>query len=124
MFGDTIEWAFTLVAVLFATGALIVGWRKHRSMAVAALLTLGIIGLLTARGVEASSGHHEAHGTARHGALPTTATGHALAEEGGLKIGPVIGILAGLFLVSGHVLNIRATRRCSCGRCVKNTTAA
>lgn len=57
------EWVFTLTAVALASGALILGWRRHRSVFVAAMLTLGIVGLLASRGLEMTGAHAaEAHG--------------------------------------------------------------
>ena len=45
LLSQTAEWFFTLVAVSFALGALIFGWRTHRSHVVVGLLGLGIIGI-------------------------------------------------------------------------------
>lgn len=50
LLGHEAEWVFTLIAVAFAAGALISGWRRHRSVWVAGLLALGIAGLLASRG--------------------------------------------------------------------------
>ena len=52
----------TLIAIAFAAGALILGWRRHRSNWVAACLVLGIMGLLVSRGLESGSPHHDHHG--------------------------------------------------------------
>lgn len=84
LLGHEAEWLFTLIAIAFALGALTVGWRRHRSVIVAGLLTSGVAGLLTARGLEV-----DAH-----------------------VAGTTVGIFAGLLLVSGHVLNVSAARRC------------
>ena len=43
------ECVFTLVAVVFAAGALLLGWRRHPSVLVAGLLAPGIVGLLASR---------------------------------------------------------------------------
>ena len=61
-----IEWALTLGAVAFATVALIQGWRIHRSLFPTGFLILGIIGLMTSRGIEMTSGHHDHHDEHHH----------------------------------------------------------
>ena len=66
--GHETEWLFTLVAVGFAFGALILGWRQHSSVKVAGLLAVGIIGLLASRAIEMGSDHHGHDDAAHHGA--------------------------------------------------------
>lgn len=121
LLGHEAEWVFTLIAVLFAGGALVLGWRRHRSRLVAGLLALGIVGLLASRGLEMSGGHHEPHhSTAEH------ADGHdegddelrgdhgevpVVHEDSLHLVGTVAGVLAGLLLLFGHLLNIRTSRR-------------
>ncbi|MEM1206456.1 MAG: MerC family mercury resistance protein [Acidobacteriota bacterium] len=130
------EWVFTLVAVAFAAGALIFTWRRHRSYGVVVLLVLGIVGLLASRGIESASahhGHHEdphaahvEHGEeGEHGSAEshrdhdgeTTDDHHDGAGADGDShgdlhlLGTVVGVLAGLFLMAGHLLSIRMTRR-------------
>ena len=61
LLSQTAEWAFTIVAVSIAFGALVLSWRQHRSVAVAGLLSLGIVGLLASRVLEMGSDHHH-HG--------------------------------------------------------------
>ena len=61
LLSQTAEWAFTLVAVSIAAGALVLSWRQYRSVAVAGLLSLGIVGLLASRVLEMGSDHHH-HG--------------------------------------------------------------
>ena len=63
LLGHEVEWAFTLIAVAFAVGALALGWRQHRSVRVAALLSFGVVALLASRGIEMSMGHddHDDH---------------------------------------------------------------
>ena len=61
LLSQTAEWAFTLVAVSIAAGALVLSWRQYRSIAVAGLLSLGIVGLLASRVLEMGSDHHH-HG--------------------------------------------------------------
>ena len=61
LLSQTAEWAFTIVAVSIAGGALVLSWREHRSVAVAGLLSLGIVGLLASRVLEMGSDHHH-HG--------------------------------------------------------------
>ena len=52
------EWGFTIIAILFAGGALVAGWRVHRSSVVVALLSIGIVGLLASRVIEMGGEHH------------------------------------------------------------------
>ena len=59
------EWVFTIIAVLFALAALILVLRQKRSSTIAGLLGLGIIGLLSSRGLEMGSEHHH-HGEGHH----------------------------------------------------------
>ena len=68
LFGHEAEWIFTLIAVAFASGALVLGWRVHRSSKVAGFFLLGIIGLLASRGLEMGShdDHHGHHSEAGH----------------------------------------------------------
>lgn len=107
LLGHEAEWVFTLVAIVFATAALTAGWRRHRSRGVALLLLVGIAGLLVSRGVEqagdahADGGHEHAH-----------ALDHDDGEAGHL-VGTIVGVVAGLSLVAGHLLSLRATRRCT-----------
>lgn len=60
LLGHQAEWLFTIVAVTFAIGALVFSWRRHRSVRVAALLSLGILGMFTSRFLE-MSGESEGH---------------------------------------------------------------
>jgi len=133
LLGHEAEWVFTLIAVVFAAGALVLGWRRHRSIRVAGLLGLGIVGLLASRGLEMGEAHPEHgdeahHATTDHEAPPTGAVADAAQptaapadERGGLHsayaetahlAGTAVGIFAGLILVLGHRLNIRTSRRC------------
>lgn len=83
LLGHGTEWAFTLLALVFAATALFLGWRRHRSVRVISMLGAGVTALLLARLLE-----------------------HALDEAAGA----VLSVLAGLTLVVGHVSNIRASR--------------
>ena len=65
LLNQSAEWLFSLVAIAFGVGALILGWRRHRSKTVAALLTLGVVGILASRGLEMGSDHH-GHDDAHH----------------------------------------------------------
>lgn len=78
------EWALTLAAVGFASAALVLGWRRHRSGAVLGALAIGITGLIAARFAEEAGGH-----------------------EGGMAL----ALTAGAILMLGHLANIRASRR-------------
>ncbi len=85
LLGHEAEWGLTLVAIVFASVALLLGWRAHRSWRIAASLSVGIAGLMLSRLLE---------------------------EAGGPVLGTALGILAGVVLVIGHVWNLRASRRC------------
>jgi hypothetical protein len=82
--GHEWEWGFTVLALACAGAALVLGWRKHRSVPVASLLALGMASLLLARLLE---------------------------DEWGEALGLSLSLLAGLLLVTGHVSNIRASTR-------------
>ncbi|MFN3198439.1 MAG: MerC domain-containing protein [Bradymonadia bacterium] len=139
--GHTTEWIFTGVAIVFAGVALVMGWRQHRSRVVAAVLAVGIMGLLASRVIEMSGEHHHDHaaesGHVAHGEADAHAGEHAdhghddhhaeaahhdkgHAEHGheagevsmAHMAGTAVGVLAGLMLFLGHMLNIRASRRC------------
>lgn len=84
LLGHEAEWALTFAAVAFAAVALVIGWRRHRSTAVAAALGAGIAGLLAARIVE---------------------------EAGVHGLGLTLALAGGAVLVGGHIGNIRAARR-------------
>ena len=89
LLSQTAEWAFTIVAVSIAFGALVLSWRQHRSIAVAGLLSLGIVGLLASRVLEMGSDHHHGdhhadhHGEEHHdeGAHAETAHHDSVAEK-------------------------------------------
>ena len=84
LMGHMAEWIFTAVALSLAVWALWPGGIRSRSPGVIALFVLGIFGLLASRGLEARGGH---------------------------LFGTVVGVLAGLSLLAGHILSLRA-RRC------------
>lgn len=120
-----VEWGLTLLAVGVAATALVVGWRKHRSVAVAALLSVAILGLLGSRVMEELGGdhhgdehaaeHHEEHGEEHgegHEAGVAEEHGEEHGHEDGHGLGAAVGVLAGLLLVPGHLLNLRETRAC------------
>ena len=135
--GHEVEWALTLIAVAFGGFASVVGWRRHGSPVVVTVLVLGIVGLLLARGLEMGEGHHGEHEAEHHAEkahVEEKADGHddkerdehadekhadekhgdeEHGEHGGMShaIGGLVGVLGGLLLVSGHILNIQATRR-------------
>ena len=112
------EWAFTVVAIVFALGAMVLGWRQHGSVPVVGLLALGIVGLLASRGLEMMSehdDHHDGHHAGAHesaepdkpneGSQPSgahAASDHPKEEDhhghadAGHLFGAVVGVLAGL----------------------------
>lgn len=81
LLGHEAEWGFTIIAIGFALAALLSGWRRHRSARIAVALGLGATGLLAG----------------------------CLLEEAGGPGGPV-AIGAGLLLVAGHIMSIRALK--------------
>ena len=84
------EWAFTILAIVFASGALVVGWIKHRAPRVAVLFILGIVSLLASRFLE---------------------------ELGGHELGTFVGVVAGVLLVVSHWKNSAAIRACEAECC-------
>ncbi|MCR9160813.1 MAG: MerC family mercury resistance protein [Nannocystaceae bacterium] len=113
LLGHEAEWVLSSLAMLFATVALVLAWRARKDRRVAGLLALGIVGLLASRLVETAAGHGDHHGeahAAEHGHEGHVEAGH---DDGGAPwhlVGTGIGVLAGLTLVFGHVLNLRAQR--------------
>jgi len=137
LLGQDMEWLFSIVAILFGLGALVLGWRQHRSKQVGALLVLGIVGIMASRALEMGSDHHGHGGDAHHEASTHDGSaegadaheeeqhheersdshagheeGHDEHEDPAHLVGAVVGVLAGLFLLMGHIFNIRAARRC------------
>jgi len=106
------EWIFSILAVLFGLWALILSWRQHRSKRIAALLILGVVGLIVSRGLEMGAEHHdeEVHHSEVHAEHQDP---HSEAHEDVSHLaGAVIGVLAGLILLVGHLSNIREAHRC------------
>ena len=162
LLSQTAEWAFTLVAVSIAAGALVLSWRQYRSVAVAGLLSLGIVGLLASRVLEMGSDHHHGdhHGEEHHEEAAHAEKGHHDStsntnkhedhhdekqvasghdhedhssekhhddhkdshhdehdgEEDGHSednhtLGASVGIVGGMLLLFGHILNIGTSRK-------------
>jgi uncharacterized membrane protein YfcA len=117
LLGHEAEWALSLISIGFATVALALAWRRRRDRRVVLLLAVGIVGLLASRFVEEAGGHEEGHHEAGHAEEGHHGEDHA--EEGHHEDGPeaahligtAIGVLAGLTLVGGHLLNLREQRR-------------
>lgn len=114
LLSESAEWTFTALALLFASGALLFGWRRHRSVPVASVFALGILGLLLSRGLEMRAHHDHAHEVSHHGAarlVPRRTPDHdGAGSQDGHGLGAWFGLVAGAFLVGGHALNIRASR--------------
>ncbi len=124
LLNQSAEWIFSLVAIAFGLGALVLGWRRHRSKTVAALLVLGVVGILASRGLEMGSDHH-GHDDAHHEEAVADGAkehhdeadhdehgeAHGEHDDGAHTLGAVVGVLAGTTLLFGHLLNIRAFRR-------------
>ena len=75
------EWAFIIIAVIFALAASITGWMTHRSFKVVSFFLLGVFGLIASRFLE---------------------------EAGGHELGAAVGISAGLCLLFAHLKNSSA----------------
>lgn len=102
LLGHEAEWALSLLSIVFAAVALGLAWRQRRDRRVVLLLALGILGLLASRLVEETAGHEDEHGEEGH---------HEDSHDVSHHVGTAIGVLAGLTLVGGHVLNLRTRRR-------------
>ncbi len=135
------ELLLTLVAIVFGLTALVLGWKRHRSTAVLWVMVAGIVALVASRGLEMGSDHHGHHegenaahhdegqdGEAEHSEKAEKATdehhdegekgehgegdSHDEEHEGGLHaVGAAAGVLGGLLLLSGHIMNLKALRR-------------
>ena len=134
LIGAAAEWVFTLIAVALAVGALVLGFRQHRSVQVAAMLGIGIVLLLASRGLEmgAHHDHHGEHGAAEAGTEHNDYKADEHAEDSSNKpkvhhndaqedhgededathlAGAAVGVTGGGLLFVGHILNIRVSRR-------------
>ena len=103
------EWGLTLLAVFLGVAAFWYGWRTHRTAHVAALLGLGIVGLLASRVVEMAVPHDDHHDEAHHAAEDEHGDEHG--DETMHLLGAGIGVTSGLLLSMGHLLNLRSIRR-------------
>ena len=79
------EWAFTIVAILFAIGASVIGWLEHKNPLVLSSFGIGILALFASRFLEESGGH---------------------------IVGVSVGIIAGLVLFGTHLKNSEHIRKC------------
>ena len=135
------ELLLTLVAIVFGLTALVLGWKRHRSGAILWVMLAGIVALLASRGLEMGSEHHDHHdgehaahhdeakeAGGEHGEQAEEATkghgdgadkadhgegeDHGEEHDGGLHaLGAAVGVLGGLLLLSGHIMNLKALRR-------------
>jgi hypothetical protein len=136
LLGHEAEWILSITAISLGLGALVLGWRQHRSGWVAGLLVVGIVGLLASRGLEMGLGHEDHHGSSHQEdggdgesdaltdpheeAHPSEPSEEHHGEEKGDEthlLGTLVGVLAGMMLLLGHIFNIRMARRCreECG---------
>ena len=120
--GHEAEWGFTIVAITFALGAMLLGFKRHQSPRIALLFAVGIIGLLGSRFLEEMEGH-EGHDESvehaekdNHGEEEKHAgeEGHT-DEEGhddhhGMGFGLALGLGSGALLVFSHFQNAAAMR--------------
>ena len=139
LLSPAVENGLALVAILFAAFAMLIAWRQKRSTLILSLLALGVLGLILSRGLE-MGGHHDHHAEAHHAEVSEGdehegkdehegrdehegkderpedehAEGHHEAHEGGdmtHALGGAVGVLAGLTLLTGHLLNLDAARK-------------
>ena len=80
---EAAEWGLSAVAVLIAAVALVIGWRRHRSWTTVVAFAVAMAGLFLARYLE---------------------------EAGASSFGSAVGVVSGLGLIGGHILNMRASR--------------
>ena len=131
LLSQSAELGLSLIAILFGLGALTFAWRLQRSRRIVGLLAMGIIGLVISRGIEMGGAHDDHHAEDEHHEEEEPhdeaddhkeVSDHEDADEHGHEdehadgeimhsIGAAIGVLAGLSLLFGHLLNLRATRR-------------
>ncbi len=122
LLGQEAEWVLSLISIAFAVVALGLAWRQRRDRRVVLLLAVGILGLLASRFVEEAGGHGDEHGEQGHHEEDHHEEDHHEEDhheedhhEGGHEashlLGTAIGVMAGLTLVGGHLLNLRAQRR-------------
>ena len=116
LMGHEAEWVFTIIAVLFALGAMLIGWQKHRTPLIAGLFAVGIIGLLGSRFLEEMEGH-EGHGESvehaekeNHGEKEKHADEEGHDDHHGLGLGLAVGLGSGALLVFSHFQNAAAIR--------------
>ena len=94
--------------------------------------SMGIVGIMISRGLEMGSEHHAHEADSHHEVVEAAGSpdGHAAHEaeehhEDGHDehgdathlAGALVGICSGLILLFGHILNIRASRRCRQDAC-------
>ena len=136
MFSEGAEWAFVGISVTFALGTQFFTPKNQGTRLSTTILLIGIFGLLAARGLETVSHHEEHHSnshavhdvqdakqvvvntsTEEHTAHPPAHSSHGHSETGEAVhlAGTIVGLLAGLFLVLGHILNIRRATCCDEG---------
>jgi len=139
-----VEWLLTGFAVVLGLFAVYQGWRRHGNVVVMATLCVGVIGLLAARGLE-GGGHDEGHeGASAPAAESVKAEATAASADHGAEashdgeehhgdehhgaghiMGELVGVLAGLILCFGHIINLREWKRAgpsgsektACGDC-------
>ena len=135
LIGHETEWLLTIIAVLFGITALVLSWRSHRNTYILLALSIGIVGLLSARVLEGGA-HHDDHGSDGHESehaakeqhtkggeashksnqdhhKPETAEGHSDHDEhadGHMAI-EALSVSAGMLLVIGHISNLVLLRR-------------
>lgn len=86
--GPAFEWGFTAIAVVLATAALVLSWKRHPVRWIGAVFVMGILGLVGSRLLETAGVH---------------------------GLGPALGVVSGIALAVAHIASIRANRRRSNG---------
>ena len=120
LLGHGAEWVFSITAIALGLIAMIWGWLQHRSTGVAVIFAIGILGLLGSRWLEMSGEHDEHHHAGHHEQTEHSETdghkdtheAHAGMEDSSHLVGTFVGVGAGILLLLGHTLNLRAARRC------------
>ena len=84
LIGHDTAWLLTIIAVLFGLTALVLSLRSHRNILILLALSVGIVGLLSARVLEGGA-HHDDHGSDTHEAQHGDNEAHTKGAEASHK---------------------------------------